>query len=55
MTRTEALALAQKTVTAMSTNTRGYQDQPFDARVSAVLRIANFLTTTGENPDDDRT
>ncbi|WP_158844800.1 hypothetical protein [Streptomyces sp. NRRL WC-3742] len=56
MTRTEALALAQQTVTQMSTNARGYQDQPFDARVSAVLRIAEFLTaTTGENTDDDRT
>ncbi|WP_406087462.1 hypothetical protein [Kitasatospora purpeofusca] len=55
MTRTEALALAQKTVTEMATNARGYQDQPIDARVSAVLRIANFLTTpTGESTDDPR-
>ncbi|MFI1521688.1 hypothetical protein [Kitasatospora cineracea] len=54
MTRAEALDLAQKTVTAMATNTRGYQDQPFDARVSAVLRIANFLAPTGENTDDHR-
>ncbi|MFJ1754161.1 hypothetical protein [Kitasatospora sp. NPDC088134] len=54
MTRTEALALAEKTVTAMSTNARGYQDQPFDARVSAVLRIANFLAPTTESTDDHR-
>ncbi|MCX4751414.1 hypothetical protein OG455_38950 [Kitasatospora sp. NBC_01287] len=55
MTRTEALTLAQKTVTEMSTNARGYQDGcPFEARVSAVLRLAEFLMT-GENPDDDRT
>ncbi|MFJ5924851.1 hypothetical protein ACIQF6_19835 [Kitasatospora sp. NPDC092948] len=54
MTRTEALALAQKTVAEMAANARGYQDQPFDARVSAVLRIADYLTTTGETPLDDR-
>ncbi len=53
MNRPEALALAQKTVTEMATNTRGYQDQPIDARVSAVLRIAEFLTApTGESTDD---
>lgn len=56
MTRTEATALAQQTVSQMATNQRGYQDQPLDARVSAVLRIANYLTPpTGENTDDDRT
>lgn len=55
MTRTEALALAQQTVTQMATNARGYQDGcPFDARVSAVLRLAEFLMN-GENTDDDRT
>ncbi|MFI2609632.1 hypothetical protein [Kitasatospora sp. NPDC018619] len=51
MTRAEALALAQKTVTDMATNNRGYPDQPFDARVSAVLRLAEFLMN-GENNDD---
>ncbi|MFB7947005.1 hypothetical protein ACFC6L_19055 [Kitasatospora phosalacinea] len=54
MTRAEVLDLAQKTVIAMATNQRGYQDQPLEARVSAVLRIANFLTPTGESTDDHR-
>lgn len=50
MTRAEALALAEKTVREMSTNSRGYQDGcPFEARVTAVLRMAEFLMN-GETP-----
>ncbi|GAA1403352.1 hypothetical protein GCM10009639_48090 [Kitasatospora putterlickiae] len=49
MNRPEALALAQKTVAAMAVNGRGYPDQPFDAQVSAVLRVAEFLIMTGEH------
>jgi hypothetical protein len=49
MTREDALKEAQELVKAMATNSRGFMDgASFESRVSATIRIAEFLIAEGD-------